>query len=68
MTFLDNLTSDFNNLFGSIGGNNINNNNTSTNPVSGLLDNFQSKVSGFANMGTYLLIGGAVVGLIIVLK
>ena len=67
MTLFGNLTGDLNNIFGSIGGNNINNN-TSTNPVTGLLDNFQSKVSGFANMGTYLLIGGAVVGLIIVLK
>ena len=36
MTFLDNLTGNFNNLFSSIGGNNINNSNTSTNPVTAI--------------------------------
>ena len=68
MTFLDNLSSDFNNIFGSIGGNNINNSNTSTNPITDIFGGIKGKVSGFANMGTYILIGGAVVGLIIVMK
>ena len=74
MTLFGNLTVDLNNTFGSIGGNNIfgggsnNNTNTSSNPISGVLDGLKSKVSGFANMGTYILVGGAIVGLIIVMK
>ena len=75
MTLFGNLTGDLNNIFGSIGGNNIfgggsntNNTNTSSNPISGVLDGFKSKVSVFANMGTYILVGGAIVGLIIVMK
>ena len=68
MTFLDNLTGNFNNLFSSIGGNNINNSNTSTNPITDIFGGIKGKVSSFTNMGTYILIGGSVVGLIIVMK
>ena len=40
--------------------------------MAGVLDGWcirwKSKVSCFANMGTYILVGGAIVGLIIVMK
>ena len=68
MTFFDNLTSDFNNLFSSIGGNNINNSNTSTNPVTDLFGGIKGKIDGLKNMAPMVLIGAGIVAVIVIMK
>ena len=68
MTFLNNLTSDFNNIFGSIGGNNINNSNTSTNPVTDLFGGIKGKIDGLKNMAPMVLIGAGIVAVIVIMK
>ena len=69
MTFLDSLTSDLQNF---IGGNNIfggnDTNNTSTNPITDFFGSLKDKVDGFKNLGTWLLVGGGIVAVIIIMK
>ena len=75
MTLFGNLTGDLNNIFGSIGGNNIfgggsntNNTNTSSNPVTDIFGGIKGKVDGLKNMVPMFLIGAGIVAVIVIMK